>query len=129
MGAKTLSMEEDVWMSAAFEEYCKQSHRAKLVGGPKIYNGILLAGGMVVGAAGLKACQELPRFAAWAAPKIDHAMRCVKPALSPEKTGLGSWDGIRDGGAAQLGSEDVCSIGKSGDELNSLSLEDDVEEC
>lgn len=116
-------------MSAAFEDYCKQSHRAKLVGGPNIYNGILLAGGIVIGAAGLKACQKLPRLAAWAAPKIDRAMRCVKSALSSEESGLGLWDGIRDGGAAQPGSEDACSIGKSADELNSLSLEEDAEKC
>lgn len=111
-------------MSTDFKEYCAQSHMAKMVGGPKVFNGILIAGGMAIGAVGLKACQELPRFAAWSTSKIDNVMRRIRIVPSSEDDGISSQGEIQaDSGAAQFGVEDICSIGRISDEPRNDSLE------
>lgn len=116
-------------MSANFEEYCAQSHMAKMVGGPKVFNGILIGGGMVIGAVGLKVCQELPRFAAWSTSKIDNVMRRIRIVPSSEDDGISSQGEIRaDSSAAQFSVEDICSIGRVSDGPCNDSLEIN-EEC
>lgn len=74
-------------MAASFSDYTARSHRASLVGGPKTYDAILVAGGMLVSAAAIKL---LPRLASWATPKVEKVVDSAMTLMDSTKRDQGT---------------------------------------
>lgn len=74
-------------MTAPFSDYTDMNHRAKQVGGPKTYKALLVSVGLL---GGVLAREYIPRFAAWATPKIESMRngakaRFAKPVSAPKR--------------------------------------------